>query len=310
VPPENLIAAYIPLFVGGAALTRKFTATRLAAEYGGATLYAKDAMEGLDLANQLFSPLTRDAELTPARPAAPAAAPGSRVPKVKPPRPPDLDVHVLRDVPLAHVYPYQNLQMLYGKHREATTHGLLRAHGLYQWFGARAAGDTLHVLAPDAAEAARFRFPRQRDGEQLCLTDYVHDDADDWVALFAVTCGEGVRERAQAWEERGDYLRSHALQVLAIECAEAFAEMLHARLRTLWGFPDPPELSIDDKPTRSVLTPRAGPNSIDSLATGGREAALASRPLQRALVGYLLITTGADVVEFPAVSVATTVIVC
>jgi 5-methyltetrahydrofolate--homocysteine methyltransferase len=23
--------------------------------------------------------------------------------------------------------------------------------------------------------------------------------------------------------------------------------MLHARLRTLWGFPDPPELSIEDK---------------------------------------------------------------
>src|SRR6266571_6936718 len=82
VPPEELIAAYhthkpdafglsgllvksaqqmvvtaqdlrvaaieIPLFVGGAALTRKFAATRIAAEYGGLTLYAKDAMEGLD----------------------------------------------------------------------------------------------------------------------------------------------------------------------------------------------------------------------------------------------------------------------
>src|SRR5499433_322235 len=94
VPPEDLIAAYhthkpdafglsgllvksaqqmvvtaqdlraagidIPLFVGGAALTRKFTATRIAPEYPGATLYAKDAMDGLDLANQLFSPLTRE----------------------------------------------------------------------------------------------------------------------------------------------------------------------------------------------------------------------------------------------------------
>ena len=95
VPPEELIAAYhahkpdafglsgllvksaqqmvvtaqdlrvaaieIPLFVGGAALTRKFTATRIATEYGGLTLYAKDAMDGLDLANQLFSAPTRDA---------------------------------------------------------------------------------------------------------------------------------------------------------------------------------------------------------------------------------------------------------
>jgi len=67
------------------------------------------------------------------------------------------------------------------------------------------------------------------------------------VALFAVSCGAGVRERAAAWKERGHNLRSHALQALAIECAEATAEWLHARLRTLWGFPDPPELSIADK---------------------------------------------------------------
>ena len=52
----------------------------------------------------------------------------------------------------------------------------------------------------------------------------MRDDRDDYVALFAVTCGSGVRERAAAWKERGDYLRSHALQALAIECAEALAE--------------------------------------------------------------------------------------
>src|SRR5205814_10293021 len=50
----------LPLFVGGAALTKKFTATRIAPEYGGLTLYAKDAMEWLDLANHLFSAVTRD----------------------------------------------------------------------------------------------------------------------------------------------------------------------------------------------------------------------------------------------------------
>jgi len=118
---------------------------------------------------------------------------------------------------------------------------------VYQWFRARTTGDTLVVLDPAGAEAARFTFPRQRDGERLCLSDYVRADAEDWIALFAVTCGEGVRERSQAWKERGDYLRSHALQALAIECAEAFAEMLHSRMRTSWGFPDPPELPISEK---------------------------------------------------------------
>jgi 5-methyltetrahydrofolate--homocysteine methyltransferase len=282
----------IPLFVGGAALTRKFTATRIAAEYGGVTLYAKDAMDGLDLANQLFSAVTREAliervrteqaalaagatEPAAVKPAGPAPRPAG-LPRVAAPVPPDLDRHVVRDVPLTHVYPYLNLQMLYGKHlglrgpvvrlleagdakavelrevietlqAEATRDGLLHAHGVYQWFRARAAGETLTLLGADGGPAAQFTFPRQPDNERRCLSDYVRDDGDDYVALFAVTCGAGVRERAGAWKERGDYLRSHALQALAIECAEATAEWLHARLRTLWGFPDPPELTIADK---------------------------------------------------------------
>jgi 5-methyltetrahydrofolate--homocysteine methyltransferase len=97
------------------------------------------------------------------------------------------------------------------------------------------------------AELGRFVFPRQPGGERLGLADYVRDDVDDHVAMFAVTCGGGVREQAQALKEQAQYLKSHALQALAIECAEAFAEMLHARLRTLWGFPDPPDLPISEK---------------------------------------------------------------
>ncbi len=328
VPPEELIAAYrahkpdafglsgllvksaqqmvvtaqdlraagidLPLFVGGAALTRKFTATRIAPEYGGVTLYAKDAMDGLDLANQLFSAVTRDGlvERVRAEQAALAASPPSggeasrlataperpraRLERVPVPTPPDLEPHVLRDVPLPHIYPYLNLQMLYGKHlglrglverllasgdpkalelhatveqlkRDAVVERLLRAHSVYRWFRARAAGDAVIVLDPGGSELARLEFPRQATGERLCLADYLRDDVDDFIALFALTCGQGVRELAAGWKDRGEYVRSHALSALAIECAEAFAEMLHARLRTLWGFPDPPDLPISEK---------------------------------------------------------------
>jgi 5-methyltetrahydrofolate--homocysteine methyltransferase len=284
----------VPLFVGGAALTRKFTATRIAPQYGGLTLYARDAMDGLDLANQLFSPVTRDALVArigreqatlaavdatgdgsaSGRPAMGVVRP--RTAKVEVKEPPDLELHVLREIPLAHIFPYLNLQMLLGKHlglrglvgrlleegdaralelrallddlqRDAVAHGLLRARGLYRWFRARAAGEVLRILDATGDEAARFEFPRQREGDGLCLSDFVREDVDDYVALLAVTCGEGVRERARALQERGEYLRSHALQALAIEGAEAFAEMLHSRLRTLWGFPDPPDLSVADK---------------------------------------------------------------
>jgi 5-methyltetrahydrofolate--homocysteine methyltransferase len=331
VPPEDLIAAYhshkpdaiglsgllvksaqqmvitaqdlraagvdVPLFVGGAALTRKFTATRIAREYGGLTLYAKDAMDGLDLANRLFSATTREALVerlraeqeslragadvgeaaaVPAPSAAPSRSATARAVPV--PTPPDLGLHVLRDVPLGHIFPYLNLQMLLGKHlgvkgsvarlleegdpkvrevnevveqleRQAVEQRLLRASGLYRFYEAAAAGDDLLIL-DGGREIARFRFPRQPAGERLCLADYVREQGSgekDYVALFAVTCGAGVRELAERWKDGGQYLRSHALQALAIESAEAFAEMLHARLRTQWGFPDPPGLGLADK---------------------------------------------------------------
>ncbi|MEK7373034.1 MAG: vitamin B12 dependent-methionine synthase activation domain-containing protein, partial [candidate division NC10 bacterium] len=282
---------------GGAALTRKLAATRIAAEYGGPTLYAKDAMDGLDLANRLFSATSREtllaglrneqqalragsaaAAAAPADPAVAAAQRSSVSRTVPVPTPPDLALHVLRAVPLGHIFPYLNLQMLLGKHlglrgpvsrllaegdptavemleivealeREAVAQGLLRADGLYRFFEARAAGETL-MLYDGGRELARLRFPRQPAGERLCLADYVRD-ADsgepDYVALFAVTCGAGVRPRTEAWKEAGQYLRSHALQALAIECAEAFAEMLHARLRTQWGFPDSPGVAMEDR---------------------------------------------------------------
>jgi 5-methyltetrahydrofolate--homocysteine methyltransferase len=331
VPPEDLIAAYhthkpdafglsgllvksaqqmvvtaqdlraagieIPLFVGGAALTRKFTATRIAAEYAGPTLYAKDAMDGLDLANRLFGATTRDALLEQLRGeqealragadaggervsalVGPAAARSSVSRTVPVPVPPDLELHVLRGVPLGHIYPYLNMQMLLGKHlgvkgsvgrlldqgdakvrdiqafvealeREVAEQGLIRADGLYRFYEARSAGDDL-VLRESGREVARFRFPRQAGGERLCLADYVRpveSGEADYVALFAVTCGAGVRALAERWKEEGQYLRSHTLQALAIECAEAFAEMLHARLRTQWGFPDPPGTALSDR---------------------------------------------------------------
>src|SRR6202040_3053892 len=50
----------IPLLVGGAALSGKFTQTKIAPSYGNAVCYAKDAMTGLRLMNELMDPATRE----------------------------------------------------------------------------------------------------------------------------------------------------------------------------------------------------------------------------------------------------------
>lgn len=54
VTAQDLRAAgiHLPLLVGGAALSARFTENRIASEYEGPVLYAKDAMQGLELANQ------------------------------------------------------------------------------------------------------------------------------------------------------------------------------------------------------------------------------------------------------------------
>jgi 5-methyltetrahydrofolate--homocysteine methyltransferase len=64
--------------------------------------------------------------------------------------------------------------------------------------------------------------------------------------MFVTTVGDGIRALADKWKEDGEYLRSHVLQVLALEGAEAFAELLHLKIRQMWGIGDPPGLTTKD----------------------------------------------------------------
>lgn len=123
----------VPIFVGGAALSRKFTKTRIAPEYEGLVLYAKDAMDGLNLANKLSDPKQREKLIEELREAKesfvketgrkPAVqselsnAGTSSVNRELPVYvPPDTERHILRDYPISHLMPYINHDMLLGKH--------------------------------------------------------------------------------------------------------------------------------------------------------------------------------------------------
>ena len=69
----------------------------------------------------------------------------------------------------------------------------------------------------------------------------------DSIALFVVGAGTGIRERSEQYKANGEYVKSHALQALAIETAEGAAEWLHRRIREDWGFPDPADLTMLDR---------------------------------------------------------------
>ncbi|HEX6199667.1 MAG TPA: dihydropteroate synthase, partial [Thermoanaerobaculia bacterium] len=195
----------VPVLVGGAALTRRFTHRKIGPAYGGFCGYAKDAMEGLSLVERLCDPegreelarqVAEEAEKDRAAeapggglPAGAAAevAPAGPSPTVRrdvpPPPPPDLERHV-EELPLSEVWEMVNPQMLYAKHlglkgsiarlREADDPKFAMLEEVVR-------GLQEEILAEDAATRLSARavwrfFPARADGERLVLLD--PDDPD------------------------------------------------------------------------------------------------------------------------------------
>jgi 5-methyltetrahydrofolate--homocysteine methyltransferase len=283
----------IPLLVGGAALSAKFTQTRIAPSYGKAVCYAKDAMTGLRLMNELMDPATRETVVRahtasgngcgvsttinvteiPKATRSPRVRADLPIPAVK-----SLERKVRLVPDLREIWSYVNPFMLYGRHmgfrgdfekrlaeRDAKAVELfesmeevkkdaaefMKIRAVWQFFEVEAEGESLHLFTTGAKEPVHtFWFARQRQGDFLCLSDYVlpaRQGKRDHLALFVVTAGEGVRGRAEKAKNEGYYFKSHGLQALAIESAEACAEWLHRRIREDWGIPDPPEMTMSQR---------------------------------------------------------------
>ena len=188
------------------------------------------------------------------------------------PNPPDLRLHVIREHDLAEVFPYINPQMLYVRHLgfkgrfadaladgdpaamelresvrriedEMLARDDIAARAVFKFFPCHSDGEQVPVYAPDGETVLeRFYFGRQSQREGLCLADYLlprNSGAVDYMAMFVTTVGPGIRALAERWKQEGRYLDSHVLQALALEGAEGFAELLHQRIRRMWGFADP-----------------------------------------------------------------------
>ena len=139
------------------------------------------------------------------------------------------------------------------KHREAAAkvaalksevlaRGLIKARGVYRFFRAGSAGDHVGLYGASGEKLADFAFPRQAGGPRLCLADFVapaEGGVRDYAALLAVTCGEGVAALSKKEREAGSYVRSYLLEALALMLAEAFADVLHFRIRKAWGIAEP-----------------------------------------------------------------------
>jgi 5-methyltetrahydrofolate--homocysteine methyltransferase len=147
--------------------------------------------------------------------------------------------------------------------RQALREGWLKPQGVYGYWPCQSDGDDLIVYDPasvesgNPVEAVRFSFPRQPDGERLCLADYFVPASSgdiDIVALQVVTVGQQATERFDRLQAEGNYTEAYFSHGLAVQTAEATAEYLHRHIRRelgltegqgkrySWGYPAIPDL--------------------------------------------------------------------
>ena len=125
---------------------------------------------------------------------------------------------------------------------------LLTASAAYGLFAADRDGDDVVLFTGEDRSEVLARLPmlRQqevRDGSAplRSLADFVPapgDGAPGHVGLFAVTAGLGGESVVRAFEADHDDYHAILFKALADRLAEAFTEMLHARIRDEWGFSD------------------------------------------------------------------------
>ena len=120
---------------------------------------------------------------------------------------------------------------------------MLEPQVVYGYYPCQADKNDLIVYRPPGMEGAgdewiRVHFPRQPDGRRLCISDFFHSKESgerDVVAFQIVTMGRVASERSHELFKADlydDYLHFHGL---AVEAAEALAELWHKRVRAELG---------------------------------------------------------------------------
>ena len=127
----------------------------------------------------------------------------------------------------------------------------LAASGVVAFHPANSVGDDIEVYVDESRCDVLFTWHglRQQTKKPVvngvrnpnqCLSDFIAPKASgiaDYLGLFAVTTGLGLEERAARFAARHDDYASIMLKAIGDRLAEAFAEMLHERVRKdLWGY--------------------------------------------------------------------------
>ena len=138
----------------------------------------------------------------------------------------------------------------------------LQANAVVGFYPAKADGDDI-VLSETKNKVALHTIRQQTkkpDGQaNVALADFVSEN--DYIGLFAVTAGIGIEKKLKEFEKNNDDYSAIMLKALADRLAEAFAELMHAKVRReLWGYAKDETLTNEEliKETYQGIRPAPG----------------------------------------------------
>ena len=302
----NEIGFDIPVMIGGATTSKLHTAVKLAPEYNGTIVYAKDASQAVLIANNLLSVNLKNnyiksikdeyqkvkKQYEDKKPKIYVSIDKARNNKLKIGfnkndihKPENLGIKIFEDYPLNEIKKYIDWTFFFnawefkGKYpeiledakkgteakklfddaqkllREIINKKLLKAKAVFGLFPANSIDDDIELYSNETNknQIAKFHNLRQQEkksGQEknICLSDFIapkESGLTDYIGAFALTTGLGIEQQIQKYQKNNDDYNVIMIKALADRLAEAFAELLHQKIRKeYWGYAKNENLKI------------------------------------------------------------------
>ncbi len=141
--------------------------------------------------------------------------------------------------------------------KEIVKENKLTANGVIGIFNANSVIDDIEIYSKESGkEVIAKLFSLRQQGKKsnttknIALADFVapkDSGKDDYIGMFAVTTGIGIEKLIAKYEDEHDDYNIIMIKAIADRLAEAFAELLHQKVRTdYWGYSSEEKLSHDD----------------------------------------------------------------
>ena len=147
---------------------------------------------------------------------------------------------------------------------------LLTANGVLGLFPANSVDDDIEIFSDDSRTKVihklytlRQQGKKSKTSKNIALADFVipkEKNRKDFVGMFAVTAGIGIEKMIEEFHAENDEYSIIMVKSLADRLAEAFAEMLHKKIRTeYWGYANNESLSNEELVNEKYVGIRPAP---------------------------------------------------